>query len=105
MLAWRRGSRLIGSKLARTGTLTTEPRNENWWGYGEPIHSVADGEVTKIVDGIPENTPRVLPRSVDLDNIAGNYVIVRIAPNRYVTYAHLQGASIKVRLHDAVHRR
>jgi hypothetical protein len=36
-------------------------RNENWWGYDEPIHAVADGEVTKIVDGIPENTPRVLP--------------------------------------------
>jgi murein DD-endopeptidase len=79
-------------------------RNENWWGYGEPTHSVADGEVTQIVDGIPENTPRVLPTSVTLDNIAGNYVTVRIASNRYVTYAHLQGASIRVHLHDQVHR-
>jgi murein DD-endopeptidase len=79
-------------------------RNENWWGYGEPIHAVADGEVTQVVDGIPENTPRVLPADVTLDNIAGNYVIVRIGLNRYVTYAHLQGASIKVHLHDQVHR-
>jgi murein DD-endopeptidase len=79
-------------------------RNENWWGYGEPIHAVADGEVTQVVDGIPENTPRVLPTSVTLDNIAGNYVIVRIAPNRYATYAHLQDGSIKVHLHDQVHR-
>jgi hypothetical protein len=79
-------------------------RNENWWGYGEPIHAVADGEVTQLMDGIPENTPRVLPTHVTLDNIAGNYVIIRIAPNRYVTYAHLQGASIKVHLHDQVHR-
>jgi murein DD-endopeptidase len=79
-------------------------RNENWWGYGEPIHSVADGEVTQIVDGIPENTPRVLPTSVTVDNIAGNYVTVRIAFNRYATYAHLQGTSIRVRLHDQVHR-
>src|SRR5216683_991096 len=46
-------------------------RNENWWGYGEPIHAVADGEVTKIVDGIPENTPRVLPKTVTLGN-SGN---------------------------------
>jgi murein DD-endopeptidase MepM/ murein hydrolase activator NlpD len=30
-------------------------------------------------------------------------VIVRIAVNRYVTYAHLQDGSIKVRLHDQVH--
>jgi hypothetical protein len=60
-------------------------RNENCWGYGEPIHAVADGEVTKVVDGIPENTPRVLPKTVRLDNIAGNYVTVRIAANRYAT--------------------
>jgi murein DD-endopeptidase len=57
-------------------------RNENWWGYGEPIHAVADGEVTQVLDGVPENTPRVLPKTVTLDNIAGNYVILRIALNR-----------------------
>lgn len=79
-------------------------RNENWWGYGEPIHAVADGEVTQVVDGIPENAPRVLPERVTLDNIAGNHVIVRIGPDRYVTYAHLQNGSIKVRLHDRVRR-
>jgi murein DD-endopeptidase MepM/ murein hydrolase activator NlpD len=79
-------------------------RNENWWGYGEPIHAVADGEVTQVLDGIPENTPRVLPKQVTLDNIVGNYVILRIAPNRYVTYAHLQTGSIKVAVHDHVTR-
>jgi hypothetical protein len=79
-------------------------RNENWWGYGEPIHAVADGEVTQVLDGIPENTPRVLPKEVTLDSIVGNYVILRIAPNRYVTYAHLQTGSIAVRLHDHVAR-
>jgi murein DD-endopeptidase len=79
-------------------------RNENWWGYGEPILAVADGEVTQIVDGIPENTPRVLPKPVTLDNIAGNYIIVRIAANRYVSFAHLQPRSIKVRVHDHVRR-
>jgi hypothetical protein len=78
--------------------------NENWWGYGEPILAVADGEVTQVLDGIPENTPRVLPKEVTLDNIVGNYVILRIAPNRYVTYAHLQTGSIKVSLHDRVTR-
>jgi murein DD-endopeptidase len=79
-------------------------RNENWWGYGEAVHSVADGEVTQTMDGIPENTPRVLPQPVTLDNIAGNYVVVRISPNRYVTYAHLQNGSIRVRVHDHIHR-
>ena len=32
-------------------------------------------------------------------------LILQIAPNRYVMYAHLQNGSIKVRLHDRVHRR
>lgn len=79
-------------------------RNENFWGYGETIHAVADGEVTDVMDGIPENEPRVLPKQVTLDNISGNYVILRIAANRYVTYAHLQNGSIKVRLHEHVAR-
>jgi hypothetical protein len=77
-------------------------RNENWWGWGEPVLAVADGEITEVVDGIPDNTPRVLP-PVTLDNIAGNHVILKIATDRYVTYAHLQNGSIKVRLHDRVH--
>ena len=78
-------------------------RNENWWGYGEPVLAVADGEITEVVDGIPDNPPRVLPPAT-LDNIAGNHVILQIAPNRFVTYAHLQNGSIKVRSHDYVHR-
>jgi hypothetical protein len=81
-----------------------ESRNENWWGYGEPILAVADGEITEVVDGIPENTPRVLPKEITLDNIAGNHVILRISANRYVSYAHLQNGSIKVRLQEHIRR-
>lgn len=76
-------------------------RNENWWAWGEPVLAVADGEITAVVDEFPDNTPRVLP-PVTIDNIAGNHVTLQVAPNRYVTYAHLQHGSIKVRLHDRV---
>jgi murein DD-endopeptidase len=77
--------------------------NENWWGFGEPVLAVADGEITEVVDGIADNTPRSSP-PVTLDNIAGNHVILQISPTRFVTYAHLQNGSIKVRLHDKVLR-
>lgn len=77
--------------------------NENWWGFGEPVLAVADGEITEVVDGIADNVPRQLP-PVTLDNIAGNHVILQIAPDRYVTYAHLRNGSIKVKLHDRVRR-
>jgi len=78
-------------------------QNENWWGWDEPILAVADGEITEVVDEFPDNTPRVLP-PVTLDNIAGNHIILQIAQNRFVTYAHLQRGSSKVRTGDHVHR-
>jgi hypothetical protein len=77
--------------------------NENWWGWGEPILAVADGEITEVVDEFSDNAPRVLP-PVTLDNIAGNHIVLQIAQNRFVAYAHLQRGSIKVRTGDHVHR-
>lgn len=79
-------------------------RNEDYWAYGEPVLAVADGEVTQVQDGIVDNNPHVLPQQVTLDNILGNYIILRIAPNRYVTYAHLQKGSLRVALHERVAR-
>ena len=78
-------------------------KNENWWSWGEPVLAVADGEITEVVDEFPDNTPRVLP-AVTLDNIAGNHIILRIAQSRFVTYAHLQKGSVKVRVGSHVHR-
>jgi murein DD-endopeptidase len=78
-------------------------KNENSWGWGEAVLAVADGEITEVVNGIPDNTPGVLP-PVTLDNIAGNHVILKITANRFVTYAHLQNGSIRVRVHDHVHQ-
>ena len=78
-------------------------KNENWWGWGEPVLAVADGEITEIVDEFPDNTPRVLP-AVTLDNIAGNHIVLQIARNRFVMYAHLQRGSIQVRTGEHVHR-
>jgi hypothetical protein len=78
-------------------------KNENWWGWGEPVLAVADGDITEVVDEFPDNTPRVLP-PVTLDNIAGNYIVLQIARDRFVTYAHLQKGSVKVRTGDHVRR-
>ena len=76
-------------------------RNENFWAFGYPVHAVAEGEVTEVVDTFDDNTPRVLP-PVTIENILGNHVILRIAPNRYVLFAHLRHHSIRVRLHQKV---
>jgi murein DD-endopeptidase len=71
-------------------------RNENFWGFGRPVLAVADGEVTEAVDGIADNLPDH-PPLITLQNIAGNHVIMRIAPDTYVMFAHLKQGSIRVR--------
>jgi hypothetical protein len=79
-----------------------EHRNENFWSFGQPVHSVAPGDVVAILDSIPDNTPHSpLPRFTPR-TIAGNYVTIRIGPRRYATYAHLQHGSVRVRVHQHV---
>jgi murein DD-endopeptidase len=78
-------------------------RNENFWGFGQPVLAVADGEVTEIVDGIPDNVPGKLPL-VTVQNITGNHVIVQIEADTYVMFAHLKQGSIRVRLHQKIKR-
>lgn len=78
-------------------------RNENFWTFGQPVHAVADGEVTDVVDAYPDNTPGTTPPKT-IENLAGNRIIVRIAADEYVLFAHLQQHSIRVRLHQKVRR-
>jgi len=78
-------------------------RNENFWAFGQPVLAVADGEVTEVVDDIPDNIPGKLP-VVTVQNITVNHVIMRIAADTYVTFAHLKQGSIRVRLHQRIKR-
>lgn len=79
-----------------------EHKNESYWSFGQPIRSVASGVVVAAVDSIADHTPHApLPR-VTLANLPGNYVMIRIAPNRYATYAHLKRGSIRVRVGQRV---
>lgn len=93
-------------KVGANGDTTHDgkERNENYWGYGEPVHAVADGEVTEIVNDIPDNMPHHLPADITLQNIAGNHVILKIAPQLFVTFAHLQPGSVTVRVGAHLHR-
>jgi peptidase M23-like protein len=78
-------------------------RNENFWAFGQPVLAVADGEVTEVVDGIPDNVPGKLPL-ITVQNITGNHVTVRIAADTYVMFAHLKQGSIRIRLHQKIER-
>lgn len=93
-------------KIGPNGDTTHDgrARNQNYWGYGEPVHAVADGDVTEVVNDIPDNSPHKLPEDITLQNIAGNHVIVRIAPHLFVAFAHMQPGSIRVRVGQHIRR-
>jgi hypothetical protein len=78
--------------------------NKNYKIYGSEIHSVADGVVTEIKDGIPQNVPNaekyVVP--ITLETIGGNHVIVDIGGGRFAFYAHMQPGSLRVKVGDHV---
>ena len=80
-------------------------KNENWYDYGTEVLAVADGVVSGVKDGIPENVPlsgkRVVP--ITLETIAGNYVFLDLGHDRFALYAHLQ-PGIRVKVGDRVRR-
>jgi hypothetical protein len=80
--------------------------NKNYRAYGEEILAVADGVVTEVKDGIPQNVPGLNSRAVPitLDTIGGNHVIVQIGTGIYAFYAHMQPGSLRVKVGDKVRR-
>jgi murein DD-endopeptidase len=78
--------------------------NENFYAYGAEVLAVADGRVSDLKDGLPENegsTERD-DRTITLDNAVGNYVTLDLGHGRFAVYAHLQPRSFKVKLGDKV---
>lgn len=70
--------------------------------FGNEIHSVANGIVVQIADGLPEQVPGKLPESTTIQMLGGNYVVVDIGEGRYAFYAHMQPGSLRVRVGDRV---
>jgi murein DD-endopeptidase MepM/ murein hydrolase activator NlpD len=80
--------------------------NKNYRAYGAEIHAVADGVVTQVGDGIPQNTPgaKSLAVPVTLETIGGNHVIMEIGSGLFAFYAHMQPGSLRVKVGDKVKR-
>ncbi len=78
--------------------------NHKYYCFGVEALAVADAVVTEVKDGIPENVPDNTARAVPitLETVAGNHVILDLGGGVYAMYAHLQPASIRVKLGDKV---
>lgn len=92
-------------RFDQTGaTYSGDPQyNPSYHAYGAEALAVAEGVVTAIQDGIPENLPGNT-RAVPMTNetLAGNYVIVKLRSGQFAVYAHLQPYSLRVRRGDRV---
>lgn len=88
----------------RTTWKGPEDKNESYFCYDQPIFNVAAGKVVDMADGLPENVPHsgkyAIP--IDFNNAAGNHIVVEIAPNRYVLYAHMRPGTVRVKIGDRV---
>ncbi len=78
-------------------------RNEDYAAFGAEVHSVADGTVVFVRDGVAEDTPNEPPTTLHGPmDYGGNEVFIEIAPGVYAFYAHFQPGSIRVQAGDSV---
>lgn len=72
--------------------------------FGASVHSVAEGTVVNLYDGIEEQVPGQPVEGVTIENAGGNIVVVDIGGGAYAFYAHLEPGSLTVGLGDRVAR-
>jgi hypothetical protein len=77
---------------------------EDWFGYGEEVISVADGVVTRVVTGLPDNPMGTFPFPPTIDEGGGNEVLVEIEDGIFAMYGHLIPGSITLQVGDRVSR-
>jgi hypothetical protein len=79
-------------------------KNASWSAYGAEVLAVAKALVVDVKDGIPENDPTSDQKAVpiNLETVAGNYVILDLGGGHFAFYAHLQPGSLRVKVGDKV---
>jgi murein DD-endopeptidase len=78
--------------------------NANFYDYGAEVLAVADGRVSDLKDGLPDNVGSTerSNRAITLENVFGNYVTLDLGKGHFALYAHLQPGSLRVKLGDPV---
>ncbi len=95
-------------KLDEDGRLVDGDASDvrNYTDYGEEILAVADGTVVETLNTQAEQRPGHLPdpKTITLQNIDGNHVVLDIGGGLYAFYAHMQPGSVRVKAGDQVKR-
>ena len=88
----------VGGTDGRTLTKTDGGTAADYYSWGEPVLSPADGEIETVVDGFPDNPLG----TKDASHAGGNYVAIKVAADRHVFLCHFQKGSIAVKKGDRV---
>jgi len=83
-----------GRALQKTNGKTLD----DFYSWGEPVLSPAEGDIETVVDGFPDNPLGIK----DPLNPGGNYVVIQVADDRHVFLCHFQKGSITVKKGDHV---
>ena len=72
--------------------------NEDYYAYGKPILSPADGIIVKVIDSVPDNEiGKMNPKQ-----LTGNTVIIKTEIDEHILLAHFKNNSIEVKENDKV---
>jgi hypothetical protein len=74
--------------------------------YGAKVIAVADGTVVDTLSTLDDQVPGQLPdpKTINLENVDGNHIVLDLGRNKYAFYAHLQKNSLLVSKGDHVKR-
>ena len=73
-------------------------KNSDYYGFGREILAPAGGVVTDVISGVRDNVPGVINNFADI----GNMVMIRHSTGEVSVFAHLQFASVTVKVGDHV---
>jgi hypothetical protein len=70
--------------------------------FGDEVHSATAGKVVGVLDNIPNTPAGAFPPAITAEKAGGNHVVVAMGGGRYAFYAHLQPATVRVKLGQKV---
>ena len=78
----------------------------NYSSYGADVLAVADGSVVDELNDLTDQKPPTLPdrKTITLQNVDGNHVVLDLGDGVYAFYAHMQKDSVTVHVGDRVKR-
>lgn len=78
----------------------------NYTSYGADVLAVADGTVVDTLDELNDQKPGSLPdpKTITVENVDGNHVVLDLGDGVFAFYAHLQRGSVAVTLGSHVKR-